>query len=546
VTASRAPGEDLVVNLAVSETEGSDMVSSENEGEAAVTIPRDSTEAEFTVPTVNNSRDEPDGTVTAALSGDGSEGASYTVAASPKNEASVSVADDDAASAPTLSIFDEKVSEGDIFEFLVELSAPAPREVRVLWHTEAGTAKFGRDFDFASGELSFPPGTVRRTITVFTIDDLIDENPETFEVVLRNPRGATIADGVAVGTIINTDPMPRAWLSRFGRTVAEQATDAVAGRIASSRNTRGAVAGGELGGVQSPGYREENFIGNEEEPEPRTITAADALLGSSFSVAGKDDGGSLVFWGRAARSSFDGAEGEFSLDGNVTTAMLGTDYSGNRWLVGLLLARSEGEGGYRNPEVGYGGTDVSLTAAVPYAALDISKRLKLWGAAGYGAGEVTVTQQKPVEERIDADVDWMMASGELEDMGFAASLSFDPDPVSSRGPSLTLRQELGGQHAGGVARLFSADPLEKRAGSEMTGRWNAEAAYGLSAFGGRYTESPHVGYGHVADMRDYTFGWRVEPETSSADMSFGVKAVRRESEATRPEHTVGFELIRRW
>ena len=35
----------------------------------------------------------------------------------------------------------------------------------------------------------------------------------------RTPTGAVIADGEATGTIENADPMPSAWLVRFGRTV---------------------------------------------------------------------------------------------------------------------------------------------------------------------------------------------------------------------------------------------------------------------------------------------------------------------------------------
>ncbi|MCY3925715.1 MAG: hypothetical protein OXG52_09450, partial [bacterium] len=232
VTASRAPGADLTVKLTVSEADGSDMVAADDEGAATVIIPRGKTEAAFAVPTVNDTVDEPDGTVTATLAGDGEDGTLYSVAASPKDAASVSVADNDAAAAVTLTIHDQTVREGEMFEFLVELSAAAPHEVRAGWHTEPGSAKAGLDFEFGSGRLTFPPGTTRRTVTVFTIDDLHDEDPETFEVVLSGAEGAAIADGVAIGTIVNDDPMPKAFLARFGRTVAEQALDGIAGRMA--------------------------------------------------------------------------------------------------------------------------------------------------------------------------------------------------------------------------------------------------------------------------------------------------------------------------
>ncbi len=44
--------------------------------------------------------------------------------------------------------------------------------------------------------------------------------------------------------------------------------------------------------------------------------------------------------------------------------------------------------------------------------------------------------------------------------------------------------------------------------------------------------------------RDYTLGWRLSPEANAnaPDLSFGVKALRRESDTQTPEHAVGFEV----
>ncbi|MCY3953016.1 MAG: hypothetical protein OXG69_10810, partial [bacterium] len=514
VTASRAPGADLTVKLTVSEADGSDMVAADDEGAATVIIPRGKTEAAFAVPTVNDTVDEPDGTMTATLAGDGEDGTLYSVAASPKDAASVSVADNDAAAAVTLTIHDQTVREGEMFEFLVELSAAPPHEVRAGWHTEPGSAKAGLDFEFASGALTFPPGTTRRTVTVFTIDDLHDEDPETFEVVLRNAQGAAIGRGTATGTIVNDDPMPAAWLARFGRTVAEQALDGIAGRMAAPRTpgAQGTVAGqalnltpdsgnaangaaaaadaattpaldrqaalalaevaqgfganadsgpgsgpGQAFGPAGFGAATHGFGEAPSHPQSQTMTAREALLGSSFTATGAKDGsgGSLALWGRAAQSSFDGREGTFSLDGETTTAMLGADYARGKWLVGLALMQSEGEGGYRDTDVtprpatqdcpatgdakpercrqavrtGDGEVEASLTAAVPYAALQASERLKLWGAAGYGSGEVKLTTG--MGQALSADIDWSMA---------AAGLRGDllPPPAEGSGPALAL------------------------------------------------------------------------------------------------------------
>ncbi len=112
--------------------------------------------------------------------------------------------------------------------------------------------------------------------------------------------------------------------------------------------------------------------------------------------------------------------------------MLGADYARGRWLVGLALMQSSGEGGYADAGTGSvrcpqdldaemravvcggavregdGDVEASLTAAVPYAAIQASERLRLWGAAGYGTGEVTL---KPdVGGSLKSDITWTMAA----------------------------------------------------------------------------------------------------------------------------------------
>ena len=81
------------------------------------------------------------------------------------------------------------------------------------------------------------------------------------------------------------------------------------------------------------------------------MTASEALLASSFTTTGETASGSLAIWGRAARDSFDGQEGTFTLDGTATTAMLGVDYARDRWLLGMALLQSSGKGSYADTDV---------------------------------------------------------------------------------------------------------------------------------------------------------------------------------------------------
>ena len=48
-------------------------------------------------------------------------------------------------------------------------------------------------------------------------------------LTLSNASGARLGDSTATGTITNTDPMPKAWMARFGRTVGTQVVNVLSG-----------------------------------------------------------------------------------------------------------------------------------------------------------------------------------------------------------------------------------------------------------------------------------------------------------------------------
>ena len=89
VTATPAPASNLDVNLSVAEAAGSDFVASGNEGMKTVTIPAASGSMTYTVATVNDDTDEPNGSVTVTVEND----TGYTVGT--PSEATVTVNDDD-------------------------------------------------------------------------------------------------------------------------------------------------------------------------------------------------------------------------------------------------------------------------------------------------------------------------------------------------------------------------------------------------------------------------------------------------------------------
>ena len=140
-------------------------------------------------------------------------------------------------------------------------------------------------------------------------------------------------------------------------------------------------------------------------PELGALTDLRALLmGSSFSYSGTldEDGrartlgwlGEWSAWGRTAASRFSGAEGELSLDGEVATAMLGFDSRWDRWLAGLVVSYSEGQGAYTHPTATGGAVASTMTGLHPYARYELNERTSLWGVLGYGVGELSLTPER--------------------------------------------------------------------------------------------------------------------------------------------------------
>ena len=132
-----------------------------------------------------------------------------------------------------LSVADAEADEapGATMRFAVTLDRAAAGAATVDWATADGTARAGDDYAAAEGTLKFAPGERSKTVAVTVLDDSVDDAGETFRVLLSNASGARLADAEGVGTIRNADPLPRAWLARFGRTAADHAVDAIAERF---------------------------------------------------------------------------------------------------------------------------------------------------------------------------------------------------------------------------------------------------------------------------------------------------------------------------
>ncbi len=193
---SATEGTDYSAALEVSTDGGSTWTAA-----SSATIAAGATSVLVRAPIVGDTLDEIDEGfgLTATLTAGTTSNASATGTAT--------ITDDDAT--PTLSIGDVMVNEAaGTATFTVTLSAASGQQVTVGYATSNGTAIAGSDYTSASGTLTFTAGVTSQTITVPILDDAATEASESFTVTLSGATNATIADGSAVGTIVDNDAPP--------------------------------------------------------------------------------------------------------------------------------------------------------------------------------------------------------------------------------------------------------------------------------------------------------------------------------------------------
>jgi Ca2+-binding RTX toxin-like protein len=119
-------------------------------------------------------------------------------------DATITILDDD-GTLPTISIADTGVAEdsGSI-TFTVTRSFGVGAS-SASYTVTGDTASEGSDFTAISGTVSFADGETTATITVVITPDTVVEPDETLIVSLSDPSGATFADSLAYGNIIDDD-----------------------------------------------------------------------------------------------------------------------------------------------------------------------------------------------------------------------------------------------------------------------------------------------------------------------------------------------------
>ena len=367
------------------------------------------------------------------------------------------------------------------------------------------------------------------------IDDSINDDGETVMVKISNARlcndasqTVSITRAEATGTIRNTDPMPLAWMVRFGRTVGSQVVDALGQRLDGATASHVTVGGinltGEPGAV--PEAPSDDPFGlpdwatrTQREESAQSLTANELLLGSAFHLSSGSDQGegpAYTAWGRVARSGFDAEVDDVTMDGDVTSGLIGFDAEWERVLAGVMLSQSTGEGSYRlSTENGAkaGTVESSLSGVYPYVQLDLNATVSAWALAGAGSGELTLRQEG--DKAMPTDITMRMGAvgvkGQVLDgtgaSGLAMNVKSDAmwvgtqsertaDMVATQGDVTRLRVIVEGERAfdmgGGATFTPSAEVgLRHDAGDAETGT-GLEMGAGLSYAAGPLTVEGQV------------------------------------------------------
>ena len=444
-------------------------------------------------------------------------------------DVAVTVEDDDTAStAVALTVSPGTVNE-DAGAAAIAVTgtlneATRTSDTAVTVTVSAGTASTG---DFAAVPdftLTIAAGRTSGTATFMLtpVDDSIDEPDETIVVEGTSPGLEVTA---ATVSIVNEDSMPKAWIARFGRTVAEQVLKAadirmsalprpgveahVAGHRVGNAGTAadGAVpwtgagqAAGQVAGRSLNGWPgRQNDLALRSGFGSRPVTGHDLLTGSSFSLTKGTEGGGLIsLWGRGAMTRFNGREERVSLDGEVTSGMLGADWTWDDTTAGLILSHSRGVGGYRGASDS-GSVSSFLNGFFPWGRYALNERLTVWGVAGYGVGELTLTPDGETPVRTDLDLA-MFAAG-LRGALAQASETAGMD-LAWKADGLIVRTSAAGTHRFAAAKadvtrlrlaLEGSRPFRLEGGATLTPGFeigarhdggDAETGFGVDIGGG--------------------------------------------------------------
>jgi autotransporter-associated beta strand protein len=123
---------------------------------------------------------------------------------------------------PSVTVSDTADVEGNFVNFEIKLSEPTSKEVTVRVNTAGGTATANVDYNNIDSffDVVFPAFTTTQTVSVPSFQDPDSEGDEMFTLNVLQVTNGSVADGSAVGNIIDDDT-PRPTVSVSNTTAVE-------------------------------------------------------------------------------------------------------------------------------------------------------------------------------------------------------------------------------------------------------------------------------------------------------------------------------------
>ncbi len=136
------------------------------------------------------------------------------------------------------------------------------------------------------------------------------------------------------------------------------------------------------------------------------------------------------------------------------------------------------------------------------------------------------------------------ADGDRREWGISGSFRLVPGELG-RGLSASLTHGRGADVVGSD-RLWDADAAAELAAGDYQSldRLETEVGYGLSAFGGRFTQTPYLGYGDANGNQSMRVGWRLTTPTGLFETS--LEANRRQDAVGGVDDGIDLLATARW
>ena len=323
-------------------------------------------------------------------------------------------------------------------------ATPGHGQVTLNWDDPNDASITGWQVQYKQGDGSYGnwmdiPNSTANT-TSHTVTGLTNGTLYAFRLRAVNAVGAGEASDPVAATPLHPDAARaakarKAAVTGLSRATLSSATDVIGSRLSGELNTTpssdGSIGEQALGIVEDllgisdtalPSSLSMEGIGEQlwhqtfqltPPAAPASATADGQRAQDDDTTAGQQRNWAL--WGAGDLRLFNGddAQEQISYEGNLKTAWVGIDQQfSSPWRAGVAASFSMGESDYTyqrtSGETAGGSIKSRLTAFYPYGAVQLNERLRLWGTAGVGFGEL-----RHQESSNDTDTQQQEQQGDL-------------------------------------------------------------------------------------------------------------------------------------